>query len=95
MECCGRERTTAFCSDCGQNLSGDAKQEVITFLTGKRNQLLGTQLKIKKWAEVNPDSAESSRYHRLRKVRLQRQIERFSGWIDALDKLVEPNERKV
>lgn len=88
MECCGKERKTLFCSDCGAKLAVNLRQELVVYLVGRRNILQGAKMRQLKWAEANPTAASASRYHRLKGPRLQKQIERFESWIACVDNMV-------
>ncbi len=85
MKCCGKDRQTAFCADCGATLHTNTAHEIQHFITGKRENLLSVQRQYVVWDAEYPEKAKERSRLRRRQA-LQRKVDRFTRWIEFLAK---------
>lgn len=82
--CCGLERSSKFCSDCGVDLHEipieDLRRYILSQLQSNRTRLSASQDQVHK----NPDAEWCSR----RVTTHEQQITKWESWLKALDDLI-------
>jgi hypothetical protein len=81
--CCGSERTTAFCPDCGSQLAGTAKAGLAEHL---RKRVKTEQTKLRKWQQyvsTSPAMNQERESDRPAKTEaFKRDIAKWQSWLD-------------
>ena len=85
MDCCGEERTTPYCPECGDQLIQNAMIGIKSFIQGKLNGAESVQLRNNKWAKEHPDRVEPFRIRK--REAHQRKIDKYKYWIKELEQL--------
>lgn len=103
-QCCGKERTTAFCPDCGKKMQQGSPLHEMRRHFATRRKIITTGVDKNKLeiADIrglkNGFSVGDGRDIRAleRDIRNgEKQILKWSRWIDALDAILSPQEEKT
>jgi Zn-finger nucleic acid-binding protein len=84
MKCCGEDRETIYCPECGALLIKDSVEQIVKYLRGKLSSYQAIQRRAKVWDDEHPN--RKFEYYRVRKRKsLQNKIEKFERWIKCLE----------
>jgi len=84
MKCCGQERTTRFCPECGRFVANEHSLNGLLAMLRKR---IGTSTKTATFhrTAVNEGSSEHESLAR----RAENDVAKWTAWADALQKRIE------
>ena len=85
MDCCGKQRSTKYCPDCGKLLRdesplGSLREHVRKRMNMQRRRVISWQHRAK---------TESAKWIELRIASEEKTLEKWTSWLDALDKAIE------
>ena len=90
MECCGIERESSYCPDCGGELESNVIGQITVFVQGRLNQLLAVNVRSEKYDKDHPERLQhesTMRYVTEKRKRRARKIKRFQKWIEVLESM--------
>lgn len=89
-ECCGEERETPYCPECGTCLGRWALKTLCSYLSGHRYQMRQLVEQNEREVAAEPDSDVLVRCLHTS----QQKLAKWQGWLDAVEELKQRAEAK-
>lgn len=86
MKCCGKERISNYCPDCGEKLAGDNIKQIIRYFQEKLNGCRSMKKQMDFWDAKNPDKAMGQSRRKKMESRAN-DIKKFEAWVNCLETL--------
>lgn len=101
-QCCGKERTTTFCPDCGKQMKHEPPLHELRKYCRERQEKAVASLskhKIESEEMLKRKNGDTLDYDVRRTVRVvendEKTVLKWDRWIDALDAILSPQEEKT
>lgn len=88
MECCGQERRTRFCADCGSPLKAHGLYTLLLHCNAKLGVIRNRAVRLRKWADRQDDADDRERALRAERS-MNKHVAKWQGWVDAIEKALD------
>lgn len=86
MQCCGQDRTTKFCADCGRNMkTGHVLADLLSYVLEQIARMSSGMSRDELRAQTDESFAE---WHNNSVARCRTQLARWRAWADELEKAI-------
>jgi hypothetical protein len=86
MQCCGEERLTRFCPECGQELGSAGLRTLLDHLKRNLNPLVERAVRWRQALEEDP--GDNPERFRRRLERVEKRRDKWQSWVNAVEQAI-------